>query len=174
MIQRPDGKHTLNLHDSKEVLRGHVGHTETMRPPLNHGALRFNLSPRQRRAHSMQHFTRIVGRPARPLYMRVLRAPAVTFMAALFSIGVIRATDFTVAELFHRAEQLPAQGRYAEAEPLYKEALATDDHVLGPDRPEIIPVLNALADLYHVQGRDREATEILDFPRHLGIHSGGM
>jgi len=89
--------------------------------------------------------------------MLVPRAPVVALIAGLFSIGVIQAAENTPAELFNRAEQLHAKGRYAEAEPLYKESLATREQVLGPDRPEIIPVLNALADLYHVQGRDREA-----------------
>ena len=108
----------------------------------------------------MQLFTQIVGRPARSPYMLVLRTLAATLMAALFSIGAIRATEDTAAEFFHRAEQLHAKGQYAEAEPLYKEALVTEERILGSDPPEIIPLLNALADLYHVQGRDREAEPV--------------
>src|ERR1700682_3469288 len=108
----------------------------------------------------MQLFTQSVGRPAGSLPMLVLRAQAVTLMAALFSIGLIQATEDTATELFHRAEQLHAKGRSAEAEPLYKEALVTEERILGSDRQEIIPMLNALAVLYHVQGRDLEAEPV--------------
>jgi len=35
------------------------------------------------------------------------------------------------------AEIYRAQGRYAEAEPLYQQALAIDEKALGPDHPEV-------------------------------------
>jgi tetratricopeptide (TPR) repeat protein len=81
-------------------------------------------------------------------------------LIGLIEATAIQATEITAAELFHRAEQAYAKGRYAEAEPLYKEALTMEERGLGPDRPEIIPVLNALADLYHVQGRNAEAEPV--------------
>ena len=40
------------------------------------------------------------------------------------------------------------QGRYAEAEPLYKRALAIREKALGPDHPDVAPCLNNLARLY--------------------------
>ena len=46
-----------------------------------------------------------------------------------------------------------AQGRHAEAEPLYKHALAIDEKILGPDHPNFSRDLNNLAELYRAQGR---------------------
>ena len=39
-----------------------------------------------------------------------------------------------------------AQGHYAEAEPLYKRALAIDEGALGPDHPDLARDLNNLAE----------------------------
>ena len=47
------------------------------------------------------------------------------------------------------------QGRYAEAEPLYKRALAIYEQELGPDYAEVAISLNNLAELYDHQGRAR-------------------
>jgi tetratricopeptide (TPR) repeat protein len=49
------------------------------------------------------------------------------------------------------------EGRYAEAEPLYKRALTIREKALGPDHPDVGPPLNNLALLYHAQGRSRDA-----------------
>ncbi len=46
-----------------------------------------------------------------------------------------------------------AQGRYAEAEPLYKRALAIDEKALGPEHPHVATSLNNLALLYKTQSR---------------------
>ncbi len=46
------------------------------------------------------------------------------------------------------------QGRYAEAEPLYKRSLAIREKALGPDHPDVATALNNLAELY----KDRAAT----------------
>ena len=40
------------------------------------------------------------------------------------------------------------QGRYAEAEPLYKRSLAYREKVAGPDHPDVAEVLNNLGLLY--------------------------
>ena len=50
-----------------------------------------------------------------------------------------------------------AQGRYAEAEPLYKRALANYEKALGPDHPYVAMALNNLAGLYEAQGRYADA-----------------
>jgi tetratricopeptide (TPR) repeat protein len=50
-----------------------------------------------------------------------------------------------------------AQGHYAEAEPLYKRALAIAEKALGPDHPNVGTTLNNLAELYRAQGHDAEA-----------------
>ena len=49
------------------------------------------------------------------------------------------------------------QGRYAEAEPLYKRALAIREKALGPDHPDVAASLNNLAVLYDYQGRYADA-----------------
>ena len=50
-----------------------------------------------------------------------------------------------------------SQGRYAEAEPLYKRSLAILEKALGPDHPEVGVSLDNLATLYRSQGRYAEA-----------------
>ena len=50
-----------------------------------------------------------------------------------------------------------AQGKYAEAEPLHKRALAIREKALGPEHPDVAKRFNNLALLYHVQGRYAEA-----------------
>ena len=49
------------------------------------------------------------------------------------------------------------EGRYADADPLYKRALATWKKALGPDHPDVTQSLNNLADLYLAQGRYADA-----------------
>ncbi len=49
------------------------------------------------------------------------------------------------------------QGRYAEAEPLYKRSLEINEKALGPDHPSVATTLNNLAALYESQGRYAEA-----------------
>src|ERR1700720_3987334 len=46
-----------------------------------------------------------------------------------------------------------SQGRYTEAEPLFKRALAICENALGSDQPELGMSLNYLAGLYLSQGR---------------------
>jgi len=50
-----------------------------------------------------------------------------------------------------------AQGRYAEAEPLYRRALAIREKALGAEHPDVAQSLNNLALLYAAQGRFGEA-----------------
>ena len=50
-----------------------------------------------------------------------------------------------------------AQGRYADAEPLYKRSLAINEKALGPDHPDVATSLNNLAVLYEAQGRYTDA-----------------
>jgi tetratricopeptide (TPR) repeat protein len=49
------------------------------------------------------------------------------------------------------------QGHYAEAEPLYTQALDIYRSQLGPDHPDTAQSLNNLAGLYYAQGRYSEA-----------------
>ncbi|CAN0192932.1 unnamed protein product, partial [Ectocarpus sp. 12 AP-2014] len=49
------------------------------------------------------------------------------------------------------------QGKYEEAEPLYKRSLAIDEKVYGPDHPEVATDLNNWAALLEAQVRLSEA-----------------
>ena len=64
------------------------------------------------------------------------------------------------------------QGRYAEAEPLYKRALAICEKALGPDHPDVGSSLNNLAALYRDQGRYAEAEPL--FKRSLAIREKAL
>ena len=55
------------------------------------------------------------------------------------------------------AELYRTQGRYAEAEPLYRRSLTIREAKLGPDHPDVATSLNNLAGLYRAQGRYAEA-----------------
>ena len=51
-----------------------------------------------------------------------------------------------------------AQGRYAEAEPLYKRSLAIRENALGPEHPHVANALKGYAALLRKTGRGDEAT----------------
>ena len=55
--------------------------------------------------------------------------------------------------LIEQAHPLYDQGRYAEAEPLLKSALAIREKALGPDDRDVAMSVNTLATLYQAQGR---------------------
>ena len=59
------------------------------------------------------------------------------------------------------------QGRYADAEPLYKRSLAIREKALGPDHPDVATSLNNLAVLYDEQGRYADAEPL--YKRSLAI-----
>jgi tetratricopeptide (TPR) repeat protein len=59
------------------------------------------------------------------------------------------------------------QARYAEAEPLYRLALAIDEKSLGPDHPEVATRLNNLAELLRDTNRPPEAEPL--YRRALAI-----
>ena len=59
------------------------------------------------------------------------------------------------------------QGRYSDAEPLYKRALAINEKGLGPDHPAVALSLSNLAALYNDQGRYAEAEPL--YKRALAI-----
>ena len=61
------------------------------------------------------------------------------------------------ATLNNQAERYKEEGRYADAEPLYKRALAIRERALDPDHPDVAQSLNNLADLYSAQGRQADA-----------------
>ena len=60
------------------------------------------------------------------------------------------------------------EARYADAEPLYKRALAIREKALGPDHPDVAQSLNNLADLYSAQGRHADAEPLYKRARASG------
>ncbi len=52
------------------------------------------------------------------------------------------------------------QGRYAEAEPLYKRSLAIREKALGPQHPHIATILQDYAPLLRKTGRSTEAAKL--------------
>jgi tetratricopeptide (TPR) repeat protein len=52
------------------------------------------------------------------------------------------------------------QGRYAEAEPLYRRALGIWEESLGPNHPNVAKGLSNLADFYHERGREPAAERL--------------
>jgi len=66
--------------------------------------------------------------------------------------------DFTeAADLNKRAMQFLARGRYAQAEPLLKRALAIQEKDFGSNHPATVSNLGSLANLYALQGQYAQA-----------------
>ena len=65
------------------------------------------------------------------------------------------------------AELYKAQGKYAEAAPLYRRSLAISEKALGPEHPDVALSLNNLALLYQTQGNYAEAAPL--YRRSLAI-----
>ncbi len=53
-----------------------------------------------------------------------------------------------------------AQGKYADAEPLYRRALAIGEKALGPEHPDVATSLENLGRLYRAQGKAAEAERL--------------
>ena len=66
------------------------------------------------------------------------------------------------ASLNNLGELYRAQGKYTEAEPLYKRALAIAEKALGPGHPQVAASLNNLAGLYRLQGKYAEVEPLLN------------
>ncbi len=62
-----------------------------------------------------------------------------------------------------------SQGKYAQAEPLYKQALAIKEKVLGPDHPDVAIVLENMVEFYKKIGEVDEAKRLEE--RVKGIRS---
>jgi tetratricopeptide (TPR) repeat protein len=67
---------------------------------------------------------------------------------------------------------LKTRARYAEAEPLYKQAWKTWSKVLGPEHPYVATCMNNLAEMYLAQGHYAEAEPLLE--KALEIRKGGL
>lgn len=60
-------------------------------------------------------------------------------------------------DLNNRAVSFRSQGRYAEAEPLFRQALDIMERAKGAEHLDVAIILNNLGELYYVQGRYAEA-----------------
>jgi CHAT domain-containing protein/Flp pilus assembly protein TadD len=68
----------------------------------------------------------------------------------------------SVSTLLNNLAQLyQLQGRYADAEPLYRRSLAIREKAEGPDHPFVAVILSSLAGLYEHQGRYADAEPLL-------------
>jgi tetratricopeptide (TPR) repeat protein len=78
-------------------------------------------------------------------------------------------TDQKALALFWRdsADNHRVEGRYDQAEPLYRRALSLAEQVYGPDHLEVSAILNNLAVLYKYTGDFEEAERL--YQRALAI-----
>ena len=76
------------------------------------------------------------------------------------------------ASLNNLAELYRAQGKYAQAEPLYQRALAIWEKALGPEHPNVAAGLSNLAGLYDAQGKYAQAEPL--YQRALAIREKAL
>ncbi len=83
------------------------------------------------------------------------------FLAALKEAEKFGNPDPRLAtSLNNLAELYRAQGRYAQAGPRYRRALAIREKALGPEHPDVAAVLENYAALLHKLNRDAEADKM--------------
>jgi tetratricopeptide (TPR) repeat protein len=85
--------------------------------------------------------------------------------------GLPRAQQQRLGEAVRRnaeAYKLYERGKYADAEPLYRQALAIREEVLGPKHPHTATSYNNLALNLHAQGKARDAEPL--FRKALAIY----
>jgi RNA polymerase sigma factor (sigma-70 family) len=75
--------------------------------------------------------------------------------------------NFFATELDNLASLYQAQGRYADAEPLYQRSLVITEKALGSNHPDVATTLNNLAETYRNQGRYADAEPL--YTRSLAI-----
>ena len=67
-----------------------------------------------------------------------------------------------------------AQGRYAEAEPLYKRSLAIYEKALGPEHLDVATSLENYANLLRTTGRSAEAAEMETRAKAIRAKAAGV
>jgi tetratricopeptide (TPR) repeat protein len=120
-----------------------------------------------RYAEASQYITESLSAPGADVLRYVSLASAEysqghypTAASALKKVLAVHPDDPDVLNSLGRV--LDVQGRYGEAEPLLKHALAINEQALGPDNPQVAIILNSLAALYRHQGRSNEAVPLLE------------
>jgi len=72
------------------------------------------------------------------------------------------------ARLLQRmGEYLQARAQYAESEPIYQNALALHERLLGPDHPETAHTLSGQASLYYALGKYGQAEPLFQRALHI-------
>ena len=95
-------------------------------------------------------------------------APCIRFLKSLPASDDDPITALNLAtSLNNLAALYDDQGRYSEAEPYYKRALAIWEKALGPEHPQVAQTLNNLAALYYTKGQYVEAEPL--FKRALAL-----
>jgi tetratricopeptide (TPR) repeat protein len=109
-----------------------------------------------------------VGDPADVQNWPALDPLAPHALAVAWHADAVAIADPTARLLDRVATHLESKGRYAEAEPLYRRALAIDEATDAPDRPEMASRLNNLANLLRTMNRLSDAEPL--FRRALAIN----
>jgi Flp pilus assembly protein TadD len=67
---------------------------------------------------------------------------------------------YTATSLNNLAYFYDSRGRYEDAEPLYRRAVAIAQKALRPQHPDTITIVQNLIDCYRSQGKRKEAEEL--------------
>jgi tetratricopeptide (TPR) repeat protein len=95
-------------------------------------------------------------------WLRRVKAPIASSAASLGE-DPTQAQDAADPEALNRqVEQLYQVSMYFEATEIAKQALAIAEKKFGPEHPVVAKVLNNLATLYFVQGRDTDAEPLFN------------
>jgi tetratricopeptide (TPR) repeat protein len=93
--------------------------------------------------------------------------------AALSAAETIELNDWRLATIVSVLARIyRAQGRYAEAEPLYQRSLAIFEKALGPEHTGLAKTLGSLAKLYYRQGKYAKAEPL--YQRALAIYEKAL
>jgi CHAT domain-containing protein/Tfp pilus assembly protein PilF len=101
----------------------------------------------------------------------VIFATVVSGIVMLPTVSVAQGVD-EANRLNQQAIQFYQQGRYADAEPLFKQSLAIREKALGPDHPDVALSLHNLAVLYRQKGHYADAEPL--FKRSLAIREKAL
>ena len=97
-----------------------------------------------------------------------------TFPLFLFATSTNDQTEIDLTNnLDKQANLYYKQGRYAEAEPLYKSSLAIGEKILGQEHPDAALSLYNLAYFYHNQDRYAEAERLYKRSQAIGEKAFG-
>lgn len=106
--------------------------------------------------------------PAEQYFKKALQVWQQSGTAAFGSAGSDEGGLNTAQAMTNLADLYRVQGRFYEAEPLYRRALGLKESVYGADSPSLLPTLRKLATYYHQQGRQDDAAQIENRMKAIG------